>query len=70
MTRVRSHSYELYGDYKITEMNGKFYKFSNGSKEVYVPASNIDQVEGFIMGGAKSRRKKTNKRNRSRKNRA
>jgi len=47
MQNITIDDYNLFGDYKVKEQNGKFYKFRNGKQIVIVPESDIKKVEKF-----------------------
>lgn len=47
MQNITINDYNLFGDYKVKEQNGKFYKFSNETQKVIIPESDIKEVEGF-----------------------
>ena len=53
MPIVKSYKYNLSGNNTIEEINGKFYKFTQNGKDVFVPDYDIRQVEGFIPGNKK-----------------
>ena len=61
MPFVRSYKYSLSGDQAVEEVNGKFYKFTQGNKVVYVPEVNINHVDGFEPKGASSRKSRKDK---------
>jgi hypothetical protein len=48
MQNITIDDYNLFGDYKVKEQNGKFYKFRNEKQIVIVPESDIKKhVENF-----------------------
>lgn len=66
MTVLKSYKYKLFGDYGVEKQTGKFYKLTKGNTEVYIPESDIEQVEGLYGGGRKSRKTKKVRGNRRR----
>ncbi len=66
---ARSYKYHLGGKYDVSVDQGKFYVFNATDKSkggvvpIYVPAGDIDQVDGFgerknLKGGARRATKK------------
>ena len=55
MTVLKSYKYKLFGDYGVEKQAGKFFKLTKGNTEIYVPESDINEVEGLYTGGRKSR---------------
>lgn len=54
--------HNLYGEYYIDEVNGKFYKLNQrGEHIVYVPESDIKSIKGFPKGGRRRHRNATKK---------
>ncbi len=53
MPIVKSYKYDLSGSNTIEVITGKFYKFTQNDKKVFVPEYDIHKVEGFIKGNKK-----------------
>jgi hypothetical protein len=60
MLNVKSYKYGLGGRYKVEKLTGTFYIFTKGYQTVFVPESDIGNVEGFSNGNTKANVKKLN----------
>jgi hypothetical protein len=60
MLNVKSYKYGLGGNYKVEKLTGTFYIFTKGYQTVFVPESDIGNVEGFSSGNTKTNVKKLN----------
>ena len=54
MLNVKSRSYGIIGMFAVKKMNGTFYKFTKGYQTVFVPESDIGNIEGFSSGNTKT----------------
>ena len=60
MPTVKSYKYGLGGEYKVEKLTGTIYKFTKGRQTVFVPESDIGNIEGFSSGNTKTNVKKLN----------
>lgn len=60
IVNVKSYKYGLGGKYKVEKLTDTFYTFTKGYQTIFVPESDIGNVEGFSNDNTKINVKKLN----------